>query len=159
MPEAAICWATCNKMVLLPTPGSPPRSTSEPGTTPPPSTRSSSPRPVEKRSSSVISIWAIGVGRVLATKAAARAALAVTGAVGATVSSTSVFHSLQSGQRPIHLACSAPQFWQTYLVLILAKVNPPLGTIHYTANIGSRARRRSDQPALFNLAIRKGAPP
>ena len=42
---------TCNSRVLLPTPGSPPMSTMDPGTTPPPSTRPSSAPPGPLRGS------------------------------------------------------------------------------------------------------------
>ena len=48
-------------------PGAPPTSTREPLTAPPPSTRSSSPIPVEKRSSSVVSISRMALGRLTAT--------------------------------------------------------------------------------------------
>ena len=50
-PEAATRSRTCRSSVDLPIPGSPPTSTSEPGTMPPPSTRSSSEMPLEKRAS------------------------------------------------------------------------------------------------------------
>ena len=55
--------------VLLPTPGSPPINTSEPRTTPPPSTRSSSPIPVRTRSSGSIEISFRARGRAEATPA------------------------------------------------------------------------------------------
>ena len=42
----ASCASSCSSSVLLPMPGSPPSNVTEPGTTPPPSTRSSSPMPV-----------------------------------------------------------------------------------------------------------------
>jgi hypothetical protein len=42
--------AACSSSVDFPIPGSPPSSISEPGTTPPPSTRSNSPMPVDRRS-------------------------------------------------------------------------------------------------------------
>ena len=45
----AMLAAACNSSVDLPMPGSPPSSTIEPGTMPPPSTRSSSPMPVDSR--------------------------------------------------------------------------------------------------------------
>src|ERR1700742_3196822 len=47
-PDAAHWWATLSSSVDLPTPGSPASSITEPGTTPPPSTRSSSSTPVGK---------------------------------------------------------------------------------------------------------------
>ena len=52
----AMFAAACSSSVDLPMPGSPPSSTSDPGTTPPPSTRSNSPMPVERRVLSRISI-------------------------------------------------------------------------------------------------------
>ena len=48
----AISSATCNSKVDLPIPGSPPISTIDPGTTPPPRTRANSPIPGGRRSSS-----------------------------------------------------------------------------------------------------------
>ena len=50
-------------MVDLPMPGAPPSSTSDPGTKPPPSTRSSSPMPVPSRSTAGASTSASGTGR------------------------------------------------------------------------------------------------
>ena len=48
--RCANCAAACSSSVDLPMPGSPPSSTSDPGTIPPPSTRSNSPMPVLSRS-------------------------------------------------------------------------------------------------------------
>jgi hypothetical protein len=36
-----------------------------------------------------------------------------------TVLSTKVFHSPQSGQRPVHLGCSPPHCWHTNIVRVL----------------------------------------
>ena len=51
-----LCWASlqavCSSSVDLPAPGWPPSSTAEPGTSPPPSTRSNSPKVEEKRGTS-----------------------------------------------------------------------------------------------------------
>ena len=47
-PDSAQRCATLSSSVDFPTPGSPASSVTEPGTTPPPSTRSSSPKPVER---------------------------------------------------------------------------------------------------------------
>ena len=46
--------ASCSSSVDLPMPGSPPISSAEPGTMPPPVTRSSSAMPVEKRGASCV---------------------------------------------------------------------------------------------------------
>ena len=50
--RVAILHRVCSRMVDLPMPGSPPISTTDPSTRPPPSTRSSSPEAVEKRGTS-----------------------------------------------------------------------------------------------------------
>ena len=89
----------------LPTPGSPPSSTSEPGTRPPPSTRSSSAMPVPMRAAALVSTDASGT----TTPAAAplrRAPLRASSDAGAC--STSVAKAPQSGQRPSQRACSPP---------------------------------------------------
>ena len=54
--DAAILAHTCNRIVDLPIPGSPPTSTMEPATIPPPKTLSSSPNPVVYLSSELESI-------------------------------------------------------------------------------------------------------
>ena len=56
--RARSCAAACSSSVDLPMPGSPPSSTSEPGTMPPPSTRSNSPMPLGMRSADDASISA-----------------------------------------------------------------------------------------------------
>ncbi len=61
----------CSSSVDLPMPGSPPISTTEPCTRPPPSTRSSSPMPVSVRAS-VVSITSVS-GVILGAPAAAPA--------------------------------------------------------------------------------------
>ncbi len=99
--------AACSISVDLPIPGSPPTSTTEAGTKPPPSTRSNS----------AIPAWARGGGSALPcrpTKATRRPApvLAAPGRAS-TVSSTSVFHSPHASHLPTHFGYTAPQDWQT----------------------------------------------
>ena len=109
--------------VDLPMPGEPPSRTSEPGTRPPPSTRSSSPMPVReprralRRCTSRSGTGAAG-GRAPATPAAPARARGRAGA-GAR-SSTSVFHSPQPGQRPCHFGLCVPQAEQLKIVAGLA---------------------------------------
>ena len=95
----------------MPTPGSPPISTSEPGTRPPPSTRSNSSIPVEMRSESVS-----------ATSASARTGRP-TGArrdvARSRTSSTIVFHSPQPEHWPSHLGDSWPHWLQVKVVSVL----------------------------------------
>ena len=100
-PPAAAGW-TCRSRDRR-RPGRP-----RPGTSPPPSTRSSSAMPVGQR----------GGGSALparSTNATRRAdpALAAGPGRGAIASSTMVFHSPQASQRPAHLGLTAPQLWQT----------------------------------------------
>src|SRR5436190_762423 len=54
----AKCAAAWRSTVDLPMPGSPPMRTSDPGTTPPPRTRSNSPIPVVSRSATTVSMSA-----------------------------------------------------------------------------------------------------
>src|SRR5258708_34786633 len=98
-------------------PGSPPMRTMEPGTMPPPSTRSNSPMPDGMRGVSEASTTSYGLGRPPASLRSdgARPLLA---AVGTSCrSSTKLFHSPQSGHRPSHLLLSNPHAWQPKTVL------------------------------------------
>src|SRR5882762_11988756 len=98
-------------------PGSPPTSTTDPGTMPPPSTKSNSRRPVCHRATLDPSPRADrrtgglpdGDGPLSARP------------VRPTTSSTSVFHAPHASQRPPHLGWSAPQSVQR-------NTEPPLGT-------------------------------
>ena len=95
--------------VDFPIPGAPPTSTSEPRTAPPPRTRSSSPIPVGKRSSSVVSTSAIVLGRLTATpRALPRLAAGLFLAAFSAGRSTMVFHAPQAGHFPCHFGVSLP---------------------------------------------------
>ncbi len=102
--------ASCSSRVDLPMPGSPPNNTSDPGTSPPPSTRFSSLLEQRMRARSSCEISRNGSGW-LRTAGAARTPRF---AGAATRSSTSVFHCSHSGQRPSQRKLLWPQFWQTY---------------------------------------------
>ena len=102
--------------VLLPMPGEPPISTREPGTMPPPRTRSSSLMPVRMRATWVASTCLSGKG----VAAAVPFWRAFAGAVGSGAVSTSVFHSPQPGQRPVQAMATWPQVWQTCRVRMRA---------------------------------------
>src|SRR3989441_46577 len=98
--------AHCSSSVDLPMPGSPPTSTTDPGTMPPPSTKSNSRRPVCHRSNPAAPTadsrtggLPDGTGCFLSARPPVRP----------TASSTSVFHAPHASQRPPHLGCSAPQ--------------------------------------------------
>ena len=84
-------------------PGSPPSSVTDPGTRPPPSTRSSSSTPVGWGRDAVRSTVPIGTGSVAASAADATPALTTS-----STSSTSEFHAPHAEQRPLHFGSAAP---------------------------------------------------
>src|SRR6185295_11972758 len=114
---------------LFPTPGSPPISTSEPGTIPPPSTRPNSSIPTASRSKSATSISSRRSGRLGTPVPAATAtrgrADGLAAAVARTTRSSRVFQAWHSGQRPLQRAALAPQSRQTYSVLAFATWKSP----------------------------------
>ena len=100
-PDRADRAATSSSRVDLPTPGSPASSTTAPGTMPPPSTRSSSARPVDRDAASTALTCAIGV-------AGDETGPAVTLlAFGAPISTT-LPQAWHSPQRPIQRAVVQP---------------------------------------------------
>lgn len=100
-------------------PGSPPISTSEPSTRPPPRILSISPLPKEIRLSceESISDRCIGLREAPGTWTSRDEGLAFP---VATVSSTIVFHSPQAGHRPIHFGLSFPHDLQNHTVFVFA---------------------------------------
>ena len=98
--------------VLLPMPGSPLISTTEPGTMPPPSTRLNSPM---RHGDALVAVGGdVGQGmRAAAAGGDEPRRRARPGAGSWTTVSTSVFHSPQSGHLPCHFGCALPQTWQT----------------------------------------------
>src|SRR6185312_5770774 len=96
--------------VDLPMPGSPPTKRAEPGTNPPPVTRSNSPMPVMRRGG--------GASSDLRSSSSKRRPLTrrtpdLIG--GAAPSSVMVFQPPQDSHLPDHLEVVAPQDWQTKL--------------------------------------------
>ena len=106
--EAPRAAATCSSRVDLPMPGSPPIRRAEPGTSPPPITRSNSAMPVGRRSAGALSP-SRGWRSILRPRPADRPL----GALSAAASSTMVFHAPQASQRPLQRGWLAPQVWQT----------------------------------------------
>src|SRR5262245_58212336 len=86
--------------------------TPEPGTSPPPVTRSSSAMPVSMRARAAVSP-SRPTSRLARPLGKLTPLAPDTGAAAA--SSTIVFHSPQLSQRPAHLDDTAPQDWQTKL--------------------------------------------
>ena len=94
-------------------PGSPPRTVTEPGTSPPWSTRSSSPTWVADGTHAAASTSAIGRGT-----APEPVFVAVVARVR--ISSTSDPHASQAEHRPAHWGSWAPHSWQRYVVFARA---------------------------------------
>src|SRR3954470_2908388 len=113
-PAAARFPSAIPVSVDLPMPGEPPSRTSEPGTSPPPSTRSNSPTPVDSRGVGARATSRSGTGRTAAVAGARpRPAAPRARPAGATArSSTSVFHSPQPGHRPCQRGSAWPQLEQ-----------------------------------------------
>src|SRR5712675_1925838 len=110
-PARAIRLVACVSNVDLPMPGSPPTSSTEPRTKPPPVTRSSSAMPEARRGAS----WLLPVRVSSANSRPLRRERIETGIEVEPVvsSSTSVFHSPQDSHFPCQRLYAAPQFWQT----------------------------------------------
>jgi len=103
----AICIAICSVSVLLPMPGSPPISTTEPGTIPPPKTRANSSIGSGRRSSCLPSIAASGCTfEVPVSPRTARADFSVS---ASTISSIMESQLSQPGQRPKARELTFPQ--------------------------------------------------
>src|SRR6201746_2499480 len=95
--------------VDLPTPGSPPISSAEPGTMPPPVTRSNSATPVTRRGGASSSVL-----RSSSAKRRPLTRLVAPAPMGAGApSSVMVFHPPQDSHFPAHLELVVPQDWQT----------------------------------------------
>src|SRR3954447_6447152 len=104
--DLARLHTTWSSRVDLPIPGSPPTSNAEPGTMPPPQTRSYSAMPLIRRG-------AFSDTPLRSTKSIRRPAPDARprpfGALSGTASSTSVFHSPHASHLPPHLGKLAPQ--------------------------------------------------
>src|SRR5690606_4857902 len=113
-----ILHRVCSRMVDLPMPGSPPISTTDPSTRPPPSTRSSSPEAVEKRGTSST----LTSARVLiCTCSPAQPARPLgVAALASSRVSTRVFQAPHSPHCPAHFGKVAPHSVQPYMRLALA---------------------------------------
>jgi hypothetical protein len=111
-PASASARSDISARVDLPTPGSPKSSVVEPAMNPPPSTRSSSPTPVEH---TVAVDSPRSRSEVVAGAHAARVLALVR-------SSSSVFHSPQPGQRPAQRGVVAPQSRQTWMEWLFTTV-------------------------------------
>src|SRR6185312_1008835 len=108
-PARASRLVACVSSVDLPMPGSPPTSSTEPRTKPPPVTRSSSAIPEDRRGAS----WLLPARLSSANVRPLRLARTDTGTLPLASSSASVFHSPQASHLPCQRLYAAPQFWQT----------------------------------------------
>jgi hypothetical protein len=98
-PFAASRAASWSNSVDLPIPGSPPNNTIEPGTNPPPRTRSTSGMPQVSRWASALDTAAMAV-MPAATAAAAVGRALLARIRGASIVSTSEFHAPHAGHWP-----------------------------------------------------------
>src|SRR5690349_15141492 len=109
LPLFASAAADCSSSVDLPMPGSPPTSSAEPLTKPPPVTLSSSAMPVTTRAALSVSpdrgTRLVGRPPDFADFGPAPTPLSV-------ISSTMVFHSPHASHRPCQRVVTAPQDWQ-----------------------------------------------
>src|SRR5258706_11462 len=96
--------AHCSNSVDFPIPGSPPTRTTDPGTMPPPNTKSNSFNPVGQRASAPLPT----ADRRTGGRADAADDLPARPPARPTASSTRVFHVPHASQRPAHFGCSAP---------------------------------------------------
>src|SRR5690554_2196117 len=117
---------SCSSKVLLPAPGLPPISTAEPGTRPPPSTRSNSPMEVEKRGCSSRSMLPrVCTPETVPAKPARLKFCGEEGAVAAPrLTRLRVFQALQAAHWPCHCLWSAPQSVHTKADLVFAMELP-----------------------------------
>jgi hypothetical protein len=154
--RSAMAQRVCKRMVDLPMPGSPPISTTEPSTRPPPSTRSSSAELVEKRgisstltSASVLicACWPVQPARPLG---AAAPPLSMT-------VSTRVFQAPHSPHCPAHLGKVAPHSVQPYMRLALAMKPPPQKRGNHTPWL-KRLRVRASRTTLLRDSIKLTRP-
>ena len=115
---AVVCSAICNNKVLFPIPGSPPKSTTAPATSPPPNTKLSSSSGRINLSLWLAWIWFSGLGSAIFRPLFFQAVVCFVGLI----SSINVFHSLHPGHFPIHLGLSNPQDLQKNVVLALVMI-------------------------------------
>src|SRR5690242_7089236 len=94
-------------------PGEPPSRTTEPGTRPPPSTRSSSSMRVSRRSALGALTSRSGTGRGAAVACVRDGPPRRPPGPPVRLTSASVFHSPQPGQRPVHASAEWPHSWHT----------------------------------------------
>ena len=142
-----ISASACSSSVDLPMPGSPPISTTEPGTMPPPSTRSNSANPVGSRGTvSTGTSDSRAIDEVSASMPAAgrRPPASFFGSRN----SSSVFQAWQAGHCPSHLAVVLPHSRQTNWVLAVAMFRPPDG-----------AHGAPPHTSAHSLACRRTRPP
>ena len=151
--------AVSSNSVDLPIPGSPATRTTEPGTMPPPSTRSNSPNPVGMRATLSVPTSLIGLTVPAPTTVCAcvrevrpGAAVRDFAAGRASWNSSTVPHWPHSGQRPYHLGPFQPHSVHTYCVVVFAIV-PKLANFR---DIARRAQRAFPMmPGTRHAAVRE----
>src|SRR5580658_6332938 len=142
--------ATCSSSVDLPIPGSPPTSTTEPGTIPPPSTRSNSSIPLESLGvcASSISPMATASASTASLPPIAAARDCARASVAGGVYGSRLFHAPQSGHFPNHLLCTPPHWLHRNCVRVLA-IEVILPSVHrgrssYTHAVAAQVAKLAD---------------
>ena len=131
-------------------PGSPPSSVTDPGTRPPPSTRSSSATPVGRGLNSVGSTSLIWMGG----DEGGRIEIAAAAPTGPSSSSMSVPHASHPLHRPVHLGSVAPHSEQRYSVLVRAMGE----TLVRGSDSRTHVRRTGRRPSRPRRRIGKNRP-
>src|SRR6185295_5705546 len=130
--------AAWSRSVDLPIPGSPPTRTSEPGTRPPPKTRSSSSIPRRRRGMSASAMPARGSATPAAV--APRAIARSVRVVSRTTVSTNVFQPSHARHCPSQRRKDSPQDWHTKRLWGRAMVARPPGGRRGSPRLDRRAR-------------------
>ncbi len=130
-------------------PGSPPSSSTEPRTKPPPVTRSSSLTPDTRRGASWLSPASGSSWNTRPLRGGRPGPAAPT--PESVFSSTMVFHSPQDSHLPCHRDDAAPQFWQTKVALRLAMAAAILARLGEAAPYHGGAGEYEDDTAVWGI--------
>src|SRR5262249_44823661 len=135
-------------------PGSPPIRMAEPGTSPPPTTRSNSAMPVARRASSA------GLPlRAGSSMQRPLPPLSPLGGASVAASSTIAFQAPQASQRPDHFGAAAPHSWQTYRAAARAIRRSCAAYRHLDRTFGATIDELVDVRVAGAVNVRGGSSP
>src|SRR4051812_5263752 len=136
-------------------PGSPPKSSTEPRTKPPPVTRSSSDMPDGRRGASLDSPVSASSANLRPLRGARPGILPAMPVPSP--SSTSVFHSPQASHLPTQRGEAAPQFWQTNVRLRRDMLLSDYWSTREARRVRGTVYRWSERPHPNPLSTGEGA--